>query len=118
VFRGPHRTWVELKAGCAEILGRRSRVVAEETPVDTAEGEASRGGLDEDGKIVGRRGARAVNVLKLISIQAGRRDVWHTYAQIPYEESSGLPVMRLRALRGRPGPESIGGKALWKFAIR
>ena len=67
MFRGPHLTWIELKAGCEEILGRRSSVFVEETPVDTADGEGPRGSMDEDGKTVGRRGASAVNVLRLIS---------------------------------------------------
>jgi hypothetical protein len=65
VFRGPQRTWVELKAGCAEIFGRRSSGAADEAPVDVAEGIISRRGLDNVGKIVGRRGARDVRVLKL-----------------------------------------------------
>lgn len=37
----------------------------DEALVDDAEGVISRGVLDDVGKIVGRRGARAVNVLKL-----------------------------------------------------
>lgn len=56
---------MEPKAGCAEILGRRSSGTSPEAPVEVTDGETAKDGLSEDGKIVGRRGASDVNVLHL-----------------------------------------------------
>jgi hypothetical protein len=68
VFRGPHRTCVALRAGCVEIFDRRSSGASAKAPVEAVDGEIARDGLQEDGRAVGRRGVRDVNVLQLISL--------------------------------------------------
>lgn len=60
MFRGPHRTCVAPSAGCVEILGSKSRAAS---LVPATEG-VERDGRKADGKIVGRRGVREVNVLR------------------------------------------------------
>lgn len=58
MFLGPQRNCVVLKAGCVEILGRRSRGAASEGITTDVEG------LNAEGNNVGRRGVIEVNVLQ------------------------------------------------------
>ena len=67
MFLGPHRTCVAPRAGCVDILGRRSNVpsVAEEIAGMARDGEARY--TRDDGNTVGRDGPRKdVNVLGIV----------------------------------------------------
>lgn len=64
MFLGPQRICVAPRAGCAEILGRRSRVSTEAVVVVEGEETAEDLILKVEGNTVGREGPRKdVNVL-------------------------------------------------------
>jgi hypothetical protein len=82
VFRGPHRTCVELRAGCREILGRRSSGASPDTIVDPKDGEIATGDV-KGWEIVGRRGASDVKVLEFISYWSMKECVKLTFGPVP-----------------------------------
>jgi hypothetical protein len=63
---------MELRAGCREILGRRSSGASPETLVDPKDGEIAIGDMNGV-EMVGRRGASDVKVLEFISYRSMNR---------------------------------------------
>lgn len=64
-MRGPFRTWMPAREGCAEILGRRSGgVVVVGVGVGAGREDVVEIGIEREGRMEGRWGVRVKNVLR------------------------------------------------------